>query len=179
MNLSDIIYFVKKNKIGISNEQIDVVCGWRTKAFHFFAPSGSNFRFVTLENYKTLQGKFPGYFMREYESLRREYESLRREYESLRYTFQPDEKVSSLWQFPPGKSSWHPTPKPEGLLRRIIYTTSNPDDVVYEPFAGTAAACKVAEKLGRRWVATDTDEKYVQKATEELKRVRGVRELFT
>jgi adenine-specific DNA-methyltransferase len=48
-----------------------------------------------------------------------------------------------------------PTQKPEALLRRIIETTSNPDDLVADFFCGSGTTLAVAEKLGRRWIGCD------------------------
>ena len=48
-----------------------------------------------------------------------------------------------------------PTQKPLSLLERIISTSSNPGDMVLDPFCGCATACVAAEKLGRQWVGID------------------------
>ncbi len=47
------------------------------------------------------------------------------------------------------------TQKPEGLLKRIIETSSDRDSVVGDFFVGSGTTAAVAEKLGRRWVASD------------------------
>jgi site-specific DNA-methyltransferase (adenine-specific)/adenine-specific DNA-methyltransferase len=49
-----------------------------------------------------------------------------------------------------------PTQKPEVLLEIIIRTSSNPDDIVLDAFAGSGTALAVAGKLGRRWVGIDS-----------------------
>lgn len=49
----------------------------------------------------------------------------------------------------------YPTQKPEVLLERIIKTSSNPMDIVLDPFCGCGTAIVVAHKLGRRWVGID------------------------
>ena len=46
----------------------------------------------------------------------------------------------------------YPTQKPLALLGRIIAASSNPGDVVLDPFCGCATACVAAENLGRQWV---------------------------
>ncbi len=43
-----------------------------------------------------------------------------------------------------------PTQKPLALYERIIKASSNPGDVVLDPFCGCATACIAAEKLGRQ-----------------------------
>ena len=49
----------------------------------------------------------------------------------------------------------YPTQKPLALLERIIKASSNPDDVVLDPFCGCGTAIEAAEKLGRRWIGVD------------------------
>ena len=47
------------------------------------------------------------------------------------------------------------TQKPIALYERIIRASSNPGDIVLDPFAGCATTCVAAERLGRRWVGMD------------------------
>ena len=49
----------------------------------------------------------------------------------------------------------YPTQKPEALLERIISASSNPGDVVLDPFCGCGTAIAAAQKLGRRWIGID------------------------
>ncbi|MBI5772534.1 MAG: site-specific DNA-methyltransferase [Verrucomicrobia bacterium] len=49
----------------------------------------------------------------------------------------------------------YPTQKPEALLERIISASSNPGDLVADFFCGSGTTAAVAEKLGRKWIATD------------------------
>ena len=53
------------------------------------------------------------------------------------------------------------TPKPERLLARIIAATTQPGDIVLDCFAGSGTAAAVAHKLGRRWVAIESQEETV------------------
>ncbi|HUY01192.1 MAG TPA: site-specific DNA-methyltransferase [Candidatus Deferrimicrobium sp.] len=48
-----------------------------------------------------------------------------------------------------------PTQKPEGLLKRIIFGHSNPNDLVADFFCGSGTTLAVAEKLDRRWIGCD------------------------
>ncbi len=48
-----------------------------------------------------------------------------------------------------------PTQKPKELLNRIVVTSSNPQQVVFEPFAGSATAGIVCYKLSRRWIGSE------------------------
>src|SRR5208282_6216222 len=49
----------------------------------------------------------------------------------------------------------YPTQKPLALLERIIQASSNPGDVVLDPFCGCGTTIDAAEKLGRDWIGID------------------------
>jgi DNA modification methylase len=49
----------------------------------------------------------------------------------------------------------YPTQKPVALLERIISASSNPGDVVLDPFCGCGTALVAAQKLGRKWIGID------------------------
>ncbi len=49
----------------------------------------------------------------------------------------------------------YPTQKPLALLDRIIEASSNPGDVVLDPFCGCATACVSADSLNRQWIGID------------------------
>ena len=49
----------------------------------------------------------------------------------------------------------YPTQKPLALLERIIQASSDPGDIVLDPFCGCGTAIAAAEKLGRRWIGID------------------------
>ena len=53
------------------------------------------------------------------------------------------------------ENTGYPTQKPLELYRRIIRASSNPGDIVFDPFAGCATTCVAAEAEGRQWVAAD------------------------
>lgn len=49
----------------------------------------------------------------------------------------------------------YPTQKPEALLERIIKVSSNPTDIILDPFCGCGTAVAIAHRLGRRWIGID------------------------
>ncbi|MGI9338245.1 MAG: DNA methyltransferase, partial [Gammaproteobacteria bacterium] len=69
----------------------------------------------------------------------------------------------------------YPTQKPEALLERIILASSNPGDIVLDPFAGSGTACAVAEKLGRLRIGMDLNETAAITATLRLQKVMDER----
>lgn len=54
-----------------------------------------------------------------------------------------------------GETLGYPTQKPLSLLERIVNASSNPGDVVLDPFCGCGTAIAAAQKLERRWVGID------------------------
>ena len=52
----------------------------------------------------------------------------------------------------------YPTQKPLALYKRMIQASSNPGDMVLDPFAGCATTCVAAEQLGRQWIGIDIRE---------------------
>ena len=64
----------------------------------------------------------------------------------------------------------YPTQKPLALLERIIKASSNPGDVVLDPFAGCATACVAAERLDRQWIGIDVSDMAAKLVVERLQR---------
>jgi DNA modification methylase len=65
----------------------------------------------------------------------------------------------------------HPTQKPEALLYRVILSSSNPRDIVMDPFFGTGTTGVVAKKLQRRWIGIEQDPHYAELARERIEAV--------
>ncbi|NNJ10668.1 site-specific DNA-methyltransferase [Chloroflexales bacterium ZM16-3] len=58
----------------------------------------------------------------------------------------------------------HTTQKPEALLYRVLLASTNPGDVVLDPFFGTGTTGAVAKRLGRRFVGIEREERYAEAA---------------
>ncbi|HET6595724.1 MAG TPA: site-specific DNA-methyltransferase [Anaerolineales bacterium] len=71
----------------------------------------------------------------------------------------------------------HSTQKPEALLYRVLMASSNPGDVVLDPFFGTGTTGAVAKKLGRNWIGIERDGKYIQIAQERIDAVEQTDEV--
>ena len=73
----------------------------------------------------------------------------------------------NVWYFPRvryrmSEYEKHPSQKPESLLERIIATSSNPGDLVLDPFAGTFTTGAVAKRMGRASVGIELQEEYIK-----------------
>ncbi|MEM9524120.1 MAG: site-specific DNA-methyltransferase [Pseudomonadota bacterium] len=66
----------------------------------------------------------------------------------------------------------HPTQKPESLLHRILVGTTNPGDVVLDPFFGTGTTGAVAKKLGRDFIGIERERGYRAVAWKRLRDIR-------
>ncbi len=104
-----------------------------------------------------------------------------------RYTFNhhtmkylnDDKQMRSDWEMPicPNKErvkingeKIHPTQKPEALLYRIIQSSSNPGDIILDPFFGTGTTGVIAKKLKRNWIGIELDKKYASAAQKRIEK---------
>ena len=62
----------------------------------------------------------------------------------------------------------HPTQKPEALLYRLLLATTNPGDIVLDPFFGTGTTGAVAKRLGRQWIGIEREDGYCEVALERI-----------
>jgi site-specific DNA-methyltransferase (adenine-specific) len=73
----------------------------------------------------------------------------------------PGVRLQNLWDDIPAVNSQaqerlgYPTQKPVALLERIIRTSSDPGDLVLDPFCGCGTTIHAAQKLGRQWIGID------------------------
>ena len=63
-----------------------------------------------------------------------------------------------FWSMP--ENTEHPTQKPEKLIAKLILASSNPGDVILDPFLGSGTTSVVAKKLARNYVGIEIDKLY-------------------
>ncbi|HEV8606154.1 MAG TPA: site-specific DNA-methyltransferase [Tepidisphaeraceae bacterium] len=91
-------------------------------------------------------------------------------------SFTPEEDV---WYFPrvcgtfKERAGWHGCQMPEQLLGRIITVSSNPGDIVLEPFGGSGTTLVVAKKLERRFIGFELSKNYARKIQARLDKVKA------
>ena len=68
----------------------------------------------------------------------------------------------------------YPTQKPLKLLDRIIKASSNPGDIVFDPFCGCATTLIAAERLSRQWVGIDISPTAIDLVKERIKEEGGL-----
>ena len=79
--------------------------------------------------------------------------------------YSQDKVPGNVWDFPRVRYRMseyenHPTQKPEALLERIILASSNPGDVVMDPFSGTFTTAAVAQRLERACIGIELQEEF-------------------
>lgn len=62
----------------------------------------------------------------------------------------------------------HTTQKPEALLYRILLASSNPGDIVLDPFSGTGTTAAVAKRLGRHYIGIEREASYIEPSRQRL-----------
>jgi len=70
----------------------------------------------------------------------------------------------------------HSTQKPEALLYRVLLSSTNPGDVVLDPFFGSGTTGAVAKKLGRHFIGIERDEGYIKIAQKRIAAVEPASE---
>lgn len=65
----------------------------------------------------------------------------------------------------------HPTQKPEELLRKIIFASTDENDVVFDPFLGSGTTAVCAEQLKRKWIGCDLSKEYLGWAVDRIELV--------
>ena len=97
----------------------------------------------------------------------------------------PNKQMRSVWAITTPKNGEkkygkHPTQKPEALLERIILACSQENDIVLDPFCGSATTGVAALKNSRKFVGIDAEVDYLKKtAIPRIKDVFSQNDLFT
>jgi site-specific DNA-methyltransferase (adenine-specific) len=126
---------------------------------HYF--SDSQWRFPTEKLYKKLQTT--GFFKRPYTNQKREDEGLREEYERLRRPFNYQKGIYEVIDVPiiTGKENTsHSTTKPFKLMEILVKASSNMDDNVLDPFAGSGTVGAVCQAYDRNCLMFEINPDY-------------------
>jgi site-specific DNA-methyltransferase (adenine-specific) len=70
------------------------------------------------------------------------------------------------WSMP--ENTDHPAQKPEKLIAKLLLASSNPNDIVLDPFMGSGTSAVVAKKLGRRYIGIEREAEYCAYAQKRL-----------
>lgn len=93
------------------------------------------------------------------------------DYEKVSQTFNPIMGYTNVWSdidFYKEKRI-HPTQKPIKLIQRLIQASSNPNDIILDPFMGSGTTAAVAKILNRNYIGFEINQEYVEKSQMRLK----------
>lgn len=79
-----------------------------------------------------------------------------------------DDITIPFWSMP--ENTAHPTQKPEKLIAKLILASSNPNDIVFDPFLGSGTTSIVAKKLNRAYIGIEQEPQYCIWAEQRLER---------
>ena len=82
-------------------------------------------------------------------------------------------QMKDVWEgplTPPSEKRFgkHPTQKPLYILERLIGASTNPDDLILDPFCGSSSTGVAAKKLDRRYIGIDNCEEYLKLSKKRL-----------
>lgn len=139
---------------GVSRNDVNRATGTQM-AGHWFGRS--QFSLIPEKHYATLAGL--GVALKPYWQLREDFVTLRREGRGNGRYFAVDKTVpyTDVWDFKPvhpypGK---HPCEKPLALMDHIIQSASQPGDMVFDAFVGSASTAISARRLERRFIGSE------------------------
>ena len=152
-----ILFYAKSEAHKINHLYLPVTKDYIERNFKMQDERG---RFKTEEIQESSKAK-----MEEYERNGLLYRTSTGRLRKKKYEWQfPGELIGSLWtdfmalgSNATERSGWS-TQKPVALYSRMILASSNPGDVVLDPFCGCATTLVAAENAGRKWIGIDRDE---------------------
>ena len=70
----------------------------------------------------------------------------------------------------------HSTQKPESLLHRVLLSSTNKNDLVFDPFLGTGTTAVVSKKIGRNYFGIEKEKKYYNIAEQRLEETTKIKD---
>ena len=168
--LQDVLYLAMRDvqkylnsyrlKKGLSMKYVNGYFGFSTKgagiSSHWFADKRQP-GLPTKEIYDKLQLLLD--IPMSFEEITQWAENKRKEYEKERYIFN-NQNLPSVWQHEPIKQNGHITPKPIEILKNIILTSSNQNDIVLDCFIGSGSTAIACLETNRKYIGFENNKEY-------------------
>ena len=171
--------------IGLPINKINDRLGHR-KAEHAFYWNSSQWMLPTKKTYNQLIKVFEidkrDHF-KEYDgsplksTYKKEHECLIKKRDFLRYTYNVlhnngkfNDFNSCVWNYNPAPKIGHSTPKPIDLLMNIILHSSNENDLVFDPTAGSMSTAIACNNTNRNWICIEKDKEYCNMGIERIRK---------
>jgi len=79
---------------------------------------------------------------------------------------------TNIWEISPDKNNLHPAPFPIEIPKNCILSTTDKNDIVFDPFTGSGTTLVAAEKLNRRWIGIELNPEYCEITKQRLKELK-------
>jgi site-specific DNA-methyltransferase (adenine-specific) len=94
------------------------------------------------------------------------------------YKLNPNGGGFDVMVYPQSRPLLHRAQKPLELIMKLVYCSSNEGDVVLDPFLGSGTTAVACERLGRRWIGIELEERFCELAKKRLEEELRVSKLF-
>ena len=137
------------------------------RAYHFLRTDALQFCLCTEETYQLLTQiynlrEMEGY--RQYDDLEAEHKRFMEQYRST-FNLQPGEKsMSNVLEFRKDNKTFHPTQKPEALIRKLVCTYTNEGDVVLDHCMGSGTTAIACMKEKRQFIGFETNKEFYERS---------------
>lgn len=97
------------------------------------------------------------------------------DYEKVAQTFNPQMGITDVWRDIDfyKENRVHPTQKPLPLIKRLILASSNENDLVVDPFAGSGSTAIASLMLNRNFITIDLDEGYYYEVSKRIELIKN------
>jgi adenine-specific DNA-methyltransferase len=133
----------KRKEKGYTIKQMGVFLGVYQALYGFYEQDNTGSQVPTKEHWETLMAVL----------------NIDLDYSYINNTFNLPTGQTDVWDFTPDKVRFgHKTQKPQDISRRVVKASSNEEQSVLIPFAGSGSECEACEVLGRNWTAFENDQ---------------------
>ena len=87
-------------------------------------------------------------------------------------------RIANLWRVPRDQASEHPTPKPVPLMEKMVACSTDPGQVVLDPFMGSGSTGVACMNLGRKFIGIEIERRYFDIACERISAAQAQGRLF-
>jgi DNA modification methylase len=176
-----LLYYVKQDDIGLTTKEIEknnfptlrkyfqeiqtvlhmnkseIVKSIGQQADHCFRYNSSQWDLPTEDTYNSICD------LVENKMMLKPYKEIKNIFENERFVFNLPTGVTDVWKFIPDKVRYgHKTQKPKDITDRIILASSNKNDLVFIPFAGSGSEIESCIRNNRNYIATETNNTYIE-----------------
>jgi len=166
--------------IGLTLKQINLKLGHR-RAEHSFYIESTQYELCTEQTYNELIEVFGIDKMEHYKpflELKKIDNKFKKDMPSTFNLWEGKKYKSNVLKYKKDYDGYHPTQKPILLIEDLIKTFSNDGDLIVDLTCGSGTTAIACERLNRKWIGIEIEEKYCEIAAKRIEQERKQRKLF-